>query len=144
MPCALLHFVQCHALDRDDDAFDEDYTEMQRLLRLEFGECPFTICLDREDLLRLDEPLTDQSQIVVHDGRASAPSGFPMDDPRRARLTTDTIVTAIDNAPITLRRILHTIKHVPAYAEMAEHSDRVFLESIEPVTPSRYSCYFGS
>lgn len=142
--CPLVAFVRQHTLDRDDESFDDDYTEMQRLLRLEFGECPFTICLDREDLLRLDEPLTDRPHIVVHDGRAHAPSGFPMDDPRRDRLTTDTIVTAVDNEPITLRRILHTIKHVPEYAEIAQLSDRVFLQDIGQCTPSRFSCYFGS
>lgn len=144
MPCPLLEFVRHHTLDRDDDTFDDDYTELQRLLQLEFGECPFTICLDREDLLRLDEPLTDQSHVVVHDGRASSPSGFPMNDPRRERLTTDTVVSAIDNQPITLRRILHTIKNVPEYAEIAGQSDRIFLETIEQCTPSRFSCYFGS
>ena len=125
--CPLLAFLRSHALDRDEDTFDDEYAELQRLLLLEFGQCPFLICLDREDLLRLDEPLTPRSQIVVSDNRARA-----------------TVVTVVDNAPITRRRILHTIKHDPMYAEIAERSDRIYLESIELVTPTRAACYFGS
>lgn len=128
--CPLLAFLRSHALDRDEDTFDDEYVELQRLLQLEFGQCPFLICLDREDLLRLDEPLTPRSQIVVSDNRWRSNSA--------------TVVTVADNEPITRRRILHTIKHDPIYAEIAEQSDRIFLESIELVTPTRAACYFGS
>jgi hypothetical protein len=51
----------------------QDYTEEQRsteeyrdrlyeLINLEFPDCPFSICLPEEELLRLDEPFCDSKK----------------------------------------------------------------------------------
>lgn len=131
---------------REVDEEEFDYDEMFRLMGEELDDgAAFSIGLARSELLKLDQPFTPHARITIYDGRACCPSfGFAEDDPRRALLTTETVVEAIENQPITLRQILKIMSRVPEYAEIATCNDHICLELIEEYADGKYSCFFGS
>jgi len=99
----------------------QDYTEEQRsteeyqdrlyeLINLEFPDCPFSICLPEEELLRLDEPFCDSKKVKLIDGNIHSDNFYYSNVPIEIinRMKKNISVYQIDNTPITLRQILNT------------------------------------
>ena len=136
-----------HEIDVNDvnDISDDFYYKMNQLIEEEFPNSPFSVALDSEDLLKLDDAFTSEKSIFIKDDRASCPVfGFPNNDTRKNGLTSHTLVKQVDDKPITLRQILNTIINVQEYKDMVKYTDHNFLEGFSKTTDIQYNTFFGS
>ncbi len=95
----------------------EWYRKRFNLYDREFPNYPFRIALDDDELLKLDEPFTDEPEIFIRDDR-SRKCGWKDDyvpDYVSNLHDTNISVKQIDNKPITLRQILEKMAKTPEY-----------------------------
>jgi len=145
----LVEFLKTYS---GNDEIDKDFyfETMYELTDKEFPNCPFSISLPTEELIKLDKPFTDQKTIVIRDDRACSPFkyiGFSEGDPRRELFSSYTIVTQRNGQPITLRQVLKKMITTPEYHKMCDAGvNHRFLESIyeKKTTSIQYGLGWGS
>ncbi len=101
----------------DNPEFNDWFKQYCNLRREEIPNCPFTIELDVDELIKLDAPFTDEPEIFIRDDR-SRKCGWKDDyvpDYVSNLHDTNISVKQIDNKPITLRQILEKMAKTPEY-----------------------------
>lgn len=135
----------------------EEYTEEQRetyeyqntlnrLLNEEFPNAFYSICLSAEELLRLDEPMTDKKKIKLIDTNINPfniyYSQLPLEQIQKMKKAI--YVYQKDNQPITLRQVLDTMRTHRHFKGFKGEDDHIFLEGIIQISPDTYELWFGS
>jgi hypothetical protein len=111
----------------------------------EFPNCPFSISLDRTDMIRLDEPFTDENKIIIYDNRMDLWEYSLINDDIKKKYRNKLIIRRInDNKPITLRQILEKMSKSKHYNDSFMMCDHHFLECISKCSNVLYEPGFGS
>lgn len=117
------------------DDYDE---ELSKEIEKEFPNSPFVISIDDEELVKLDEPFTDEKTIYIMDSRFDDMDYYQYDVAKMK-------VERIDNKPITLRQILETmIKDKHYHYDMVICDCHTFLEGFRETSNTVYEAIFGS
>ncbi len=98
----------------------EWYRKRFNLYDREFPNYPFRIALDDDELLKLDEPFTDEPEIFIRDNRSSVMAWQEGYKPSSVSNLHDTNINIkkIGNTSITLRQILEEMANTPEYKKV--------------------------
>ena len=117
------------------------------LIEHEFPNLPFSICLDDDDLIKLDEPFTEEPVIFVKDDRASKTSysWHLVDELERNQYNSNIKIEKRGDNSITLRQIILEMSNTEEYSKINEiGDDHRFLEGFDQPTPIQFVASFGS
>ena len=131
----------------DKTEFDRLSDIKHELLEKEFPDIPFSICLPDDELVKLDEPFTDEPVIFIRDRRASEHSYMWHEVPEeiRNKYNSNIKIEKMGGNPITLRQIINEMAITDEYSKMEEAmDDHRFLEGFDRSTPIQYFASFGS
>ncbi len=133
---------------KTDDTENQKWFDLRcQLIEDEFSNLPFTVCLDDDELLELDEPFTDEPVIFIRDNRASEHSYMwhDIDELERNRYNSNFRVKRQGDKPITLRQIINEMGRVAEYKLINEAGEEHrFFEGLEKRSPIQYLAFFGS
>ena len=125
---------------------DPIYDRYLELIQQEFPQAPFSISLEPDVLLLLDQPVSNRKKIKIIDTNIHSSNYYynNVSDEILDKMKKSIYVHKLDNQPITLRHILNTLirhKHFKGFKGKDDHS---FLEGINESEPGIYSLQFGS
>jgi len=127
-----------------EDLWSEKYHE---LIDKEFPNAPFSICLNNDELLKLDEPFTAEKSIIIMDERAHPINhgcNFTQSELYDFVASSYLLVQKKGDNPITLRHILNAMINNDDYKLMNKKESQYFLEAFYKITPIHYGARFGS
>ena len=137
----LVEYLKKRECLSDEEKVNMGYDTYFQLIEDEFPNFPFSISLCDKVLLELDLPFTDETSIIIKDGRASCEFfGFTEGDSRKNGLCSYTLITQKNGKPITLRQILIAMSNTPEYTQISPYTEHNFLAGLSNTTPIQYLC----
>jgi hypothetical protein len=161
MNSALVNYIQQHYehLTEEKEQFevgkvysfsdfptDPIYDRYLELINEEFPHAPFSISLEPDVLLLLDQLFSNRKKIKIIDTNIHSSNYYYTNVPDEIldKMKKSIYVYQINNQPITLRHILNTLIRHKHFKGFKGKDDHCFLEGINESGPGIYSLEFGS